>query len=108
MNDKLDKAIRSCFADRRRPPDEVRAALHKKLLTANRRRETIRDWVVMAYTLIFSAALTVAAWMLTGSNAVLYFCLAGLFLSAVCGVAITIVCQKEHDKGGVADVTVCD
>jgi hypothetical protein len=86
----------------------TRAALHKKLLAANRRRETIRDWAVMAYALVFSAALTVAVWILTGSKPMLYFCLAGLFLSGVCGAATTFICQKERNKGGIADVTVCD
>jgi hypothetical protein len=108
VDDQLDETIGSCFADRGRPSSGTRAALHKKLLAANRRRETIRDWVVMAYTLVFSAVLTVAVWMFTGSGVLLYFCLAGLILSVVCAAAITIVCQKERNKEGIADVTVCD
>jgi hypothetical protein len=107
MNDKLDEAIKGCFADRRRPSDETRAVIRKKLFAAERRREMLRDWAVMAYAIIFSSVFTVAARVFVGGNAIFYLCLSNLFLSIIGGAAITIVCQRER-KGGVADVVVCD
>jgi uncharacterized membrane protein len=108
MNDKMDEAIRSCFADRCRPSNEIKAELRKKLVAAQRRRETIMGWAVMAFTLIFSAGLIAAIWMLTGSAAVVYICSVNLLLSGVSGALITFVCRMNRSKGGCEDASVCD
>jgi hypothetical protein len=112
MDDRLGEALRDCFADKCQPSAETRAILHKKLLAAERRRatrrETLRDWAVVAYALAFSAVLTFAVWVFTGNGIVACVCAAWSLFSAVSGVALAIVCQKERSKGGRGNVVACD
>jgi hypothetical protein len=78
------------------------------LLVAGRRRETLWDWAVVAYALVFSAALTFVVWMLTGNGMVTLACATWSFFSAVSGVVLAIVCQRERNEGGRDHVVACD